>query len=70
MRADKKSWLKDSKARLIATVLGAISAAIAAGAFFDWRAALAVFVPAVVGCVIYSLQKLYKERKEKDSETE
>ena len=64
MRPDKKMWLKDSKFRLVATVLGAATAIIAAGALFDWRAAMGILVPAVIGCVVYSLHKLFKKKKE------
>jgi len=64
MSMKKRDWLKDSTFRLVATVLGAILAIIAAGALFDWRAAMGILVPAVIGCVVYSLHKLFKKKKE------
>jgi len=61
---NKRKWLKDSKVRLIATVAGAISAIIAAGALFDLRVALGVLAAEVAACVVYSLHKLLKKWQE------
>ena len=68
MKKSKKGWLKDSKVRLVATVLGVIASTVATGIIFDWRAALGVLVAEVIACAAYSL-RLWKNRKEgKDDE--
>ena len=64
MQPDKKGWFKDAKLRLVGTVLAAVSAIIAAGVIFDWRAALGIFAVEVLACIIYSLRKLWKKKKE------
>ena len=58
---EKKSWMKGAKLRGAATVTGAISAIIAAGTIFDWRAALWVLAAELAACVAYSLRKLLKK---------
>ena len=61
---DKKGWFTDARIRLAATAVGAVSAIIAAGVIFDWRAALAIFAAEVVICLAYSLQKLIQKKRE------
>jgi len=60
----RKEWFRNAKIRLAATVAGAISAIIAAGLLFDWRAALGVLVAEIVACLAYSIKKLYEKKEE------
>ena len=60
---NKREWFKSAKIRMAATVAAAIAAIIAAGAIWDWRAALGVLAAEIVACVIYSLKKLLEKKK-------
>ena len=59
----KKGWFKETKIRIVGTAIGAVSAIIALGVIFDWRAALGMFVAEVLACAVYSLRLLWKKKK-------
>ncbi|MCL2368338.1 MAG: hypothetical protein FWC72_05025 [Oscillospiraceae bacterium] len=63
---DRQTWFKNAKRRLVATLLGAVSAIAAAGLLFDWRAALAVLVAELLACLAYSLRNLHKQRERQE----